>query len=301
MATEIKVTINGPVTLTLNDHSSGAPDYLLTNTPKLLEPPEPDQTSVQRQGEHGVRTGLSRYGPRTLAFEGEILGDSQADRKAKEDDLKRCLSLRALQSFAGEDGYALVGIEDEDGSLKQCYAKIASKLSIDVIEDDPARRGFSFVMLTSDSFLYSQTLRSAAGEETYQGTNFMVAQGVSPKVPFQLYQTTEVSATCENAGTADAPPVVTVTGPTTSPKVTNVTTGQFIVLTGLALADGETVAIDAGRRTILKNDSTDLSAYWGSGSAWWVLAVGENEITLLDATGDALTATCLIQWRDTYA
>ncbi|HYH63212.1 MAG TPA: hypothetical protein VD866_00795 [Urbifossiella sp.] len=301
MATEIKVTIHGPVTLTLNDHSSGAPDYLLVNTPKLLEPPDPDQTTVQRQGEHGVRTSLSLYGPRTLAFEGEIIGDTQAARKVLEDQLKAGLALRALQSFAGEDGYVLVEIEDEDGSLKQCYAKIASKVSIDVIEDDPSRRGFSFVMMTADSFLYGQTLRSASGEETYGGTSFVVAQGVSPTFPFQLYQSTRVSATCTNAGTADAPPVVTITGPTLSPKATNETTGQFIELTGLELEAGETVTIDVGQRTILADDGADLSGHWGSGSTWWVLQSGANEIALLDATGDAIEATCLIQWRDTYS
>jgi phage-related protein len=300
VAAEIKVVIHGPVTLTLNDHSSGAPDYLLRNTSKLLEGPDPEQTTTPRQGEHGVRTSLSQYGARTLVFEGEILGDDQGDRKTLEDLLKQGLSLRALQSYAGPDGFVLVEITDEDGSLKQCYAKIASRVTIDVTDDDPARRGFSFVMLAKDSFLYSQTLRSASGEETFAGTSFTVVQGASPTFPFQLSQSTRISATCDNQGTGDAAPVVTISGPTTSPKVTNVTTGKFIELTGLTLEADESVTIDVGQRTIRDQDDNDLSAYWGSGSTWWVLQAGENEITLLDASPDEIEATCLIQWRDTY-
>ena len=46
--------------------------------------------------------------------------------KTKEEALKKCLSLRSLQDPTSIDSYILVQIEDEDGSLKQCYAQIDS-------------------------------------------------------------------------------------------------------------------------------------------------------------------------------
>lgn len=300
-AAEIKVTIHGPVTVVLNDHSSGPPAYLLRNTPKLVETPEPDQETVRRQGEHGVSTSLSGYGPRTLVFEGEIIADDQDDRKEKEETLKQALSLRALQSYAGPDGLVLVEIEDEDGALKQCYAKIVSKITFDVLDNaDPSRRGFGFVMMAPDSFLYSQTLESESGGETYEGTNFQVVQGVSPTVPFQLYENTPPTVTCDVEGTEDTPPVITITGPTDSPKITNVTTGKFFWLDGLVLEDGQTVTIDMARRRAVDQDGTDVTAYRGSGSTWWVLQVGENEITLLDDTPSEIEATAQVQWRSAY-
>src|SRR4051812_14020629 len=129
-AAEVKVTINGPTPVTFNSYAiDDTPAYLLRNTAELLSPPEPRQTRSERQGEHGVHASLAFYGERVLAFSGEIIGESQADRKAKENDLRACLVLSALQSYAGDDGFRLVEITDEDGVLKQCYAVIASRLT----------------------------------------------------------------------------------------------------------------------------------------------------------------------------
>jgi hypothetical protein len=300
-ANEVSVTINGPVVVTLNDVDAADPGYFLRNTPELLAPPEPEQTRTKRQAGHGIRASLPYYGERTFPFAGEILGSSQADRKTKEDALRRCLGLSAVQSFSGDDGFRLVEITDEDGVTKQTYACIASKLNFAVLDDaDPCRRGFDFVMLAKDSFLYSQTLQSETGDETYEGTNFTVVQGVSPTVPFSLYAVTGESVTCDNGGTADASPIITITGASTSPKVTNATTGLYIELDGLELDAAETVVIDVANHTVELADGTDVSGYWASGSTWWVLTPGENDITLLDATPSGLEATLEVEWRNTY-
>jgi len=300
-AAEVKVTINGPAAVTFNDYSSGTPAYVLRNTPRLLSTLSARRTSSARQGQHGVSDGLSFLGERLLPFEGEILGSSQADRVTKEAALRQCLSLRGLQSQTGEDGYRLVQVTDEDGSLKQLYAKILDPPTFDVLDNtDPSRRSFAFAMVAKDPRIYSQALQSSAGAETFQGTSFQVVQNVSPTVPFSLYGVTGVSLSCVNGGTFDAPPVITITGPTTGPKVTNVTTGEYVQLTGLTLAAGETAAINVSVGTVLKNDGTDLSAYFTAGSSWMVLVPGNNDLTLLDDTPSALSATLSVQWRNTW-
>ena len=295
-----KVTLG---TLVLNSFDLYGKCFTCESVPEMLSSPPVRSSQTPRQGGHGVYDSLSQYGARTLPFEGVLLARTPEERLEMEWALKRYLTLSALQDYATSDGYVLVKIELEDGTLMQCYAKIASAVQFFYREESPGRhmmRGFRFSMVAKDPNLYSQTLKTESGGETYAGTNFQVIQGVSPTVPSQLYSLTPLTATCENLGTSDAPPVITITGPTTSPKVTNVTTGKFIELTGLTLGNGESVTIDVSRGSIELEDGTDVSAYWGSGSDWWVLIPGENEITLLDGNPSLIGATAEISWRDVW-
>lgn len=297
---EVQITIGDIV---FNDFTDRTRFYKVDNPRELLSTLNTERTESARQGEHGTIDSLSRYGSRTLPFSGEIVAPTLADRVAMERALQRALALSAVQDFATNDGYILVKFRLEDGQLTQCYAKILQPPSFSFREEIAARHlisRFSFAMIAKDPRLYSQTLKSASGSETYDGTNFSVVEGESPTVPFTLYENTIMTATCENEGTFDAPPVITISGPTLSPRITNVTTGKYIELTDLELEDGESVEINVGKRTIEKNDGTDLSAYFGAGSTWFVLVFGENVLTLLDGSPSLIEATALIQWRDTF-
>lgn len=303
--TEVLVTIVGGTTVVFNDYSGGTPTYVLRNTDKLLEPPSPRQTKTDKQASHGVSDSLSFYDERILTFDGEIDGSSQSDRKTKEEALKQCLALPLLESYASADGYYLIQITDEDGALKQCYAKIVSGPSMAILDDaDPSRRGFAFVMMAKDPFLYGQTLNTQSGNETSQGTNFTVIQGTSPKIPFTLYDATPTSITCTNSGPLAAPTLIIIYGPTTSPEVLNQTTGVFMTLTGLTLASGERVEMDFNAKSITKYDAsetaTNASGYLSADSNWISLAPGANVITLLDSNPDVLSATISVKWRNTY-
>ena len=305
---ELLVTINGNVAITFNDFSSGAPAYLLHNTPEILSTLTTRQTKNPKQGAHGIVDSLTFYDDRPLTFDGEIIGASQADRKAKEEALKQCLALATFQSFAGNDGYMLVQFTDEDGALKQCYAKVVTPPKFGVIDTtDPSRRTFGFVMMAKDPNIYSQTLQTQTGTETFQGTNFMVVQSSAPSVPFQLYQYTAPSLTCVNGGTKDAPPVITINGPTQSPVVKNTTSGVFMDLSGaggLTLLAGEKVVIDVSGYSITKydvsNNQTNASGYLTAASNWILLLAGSNALTLLDASPTTIAATISVKWRSTY-
>ncbi len=297
---EIQITIGDIV---FNDFTDRTTFYKVDNPRELISTLNTERTETARQGEHGTNDSLSRYGSRTLPFSGEIVAPSIAARVAMERVLQRTLALSAIQDYATNDGYILVQFKLEDGTLVQCYAKILQPPTFSFREEIPGRHlisRFSFAMVAKDPRLYSQTLKSETGEETFHGTSFTVVEGVSPKVPFQLYENTSITATCDNDGTFDAPPVITISGPTVSPTITNETTGKYIELTDLELEDGESVEINIGKRTIEKNDGTDLSGYFGLGSTWFVLIVGENELTLLDDSPSLIEATALIQWRDTF-
>ena len=300
MISDAKITIGS---ITFNDFSNPTKFYKVDNLPELLTTLSTESSQNALQGDHGVSDSLSYYGPRTLPFSGEIIAPTQAERIAMERALHQELRLHAIQDYASNDGYILVLFELEDGTELQCYAKIMQPPAMYYREDKirpHLMRRFSFSMIAKDPRLYSQTLSEETGEETYEGTNFSVIQGSSPTVPFQLYQNTVVTATCDNGGNFDAPPAIVITGPTDGPVITNVTTGKFIDLDGLVLEDGESVTIDVAKKTILKNDDTDLSAYFASGSTWLVLVPGENDFELLDDSPSELEAGCTIYWRDAY-
>src|SRR5207249_3798324 len=128
---------------------------------------------------------------------------------------------------------------------------------------------------------YSQTLQTQSALETVIGTNFMVVQSVAPTVPFQLYKFTFPSITCVNNGTVDAPPVLTINGPTASPKISNVLSGVTMDLSasgGLTLLAGERVVIDVNAASITKYDvsnvATNASGYLTAASGWIFIKPG---------------------------
>lgn len=290
--------------LILGKYTKPGESYKVDNFPEILSTVDVRTSQQPLQGEHGVYQAPSLYGARTLAFSGEIVAPSQTTRLSMENTMIQELRLAALQGFAdGSDGQILVKFDLEDGKAVQCYARVIQAPQFSYRQEFGGRhrvRVFSFALLAKDPNLYSQSLQSASGTESFEGTNFTIVQGSTFKIPFQLYQNTPLTATVTNAGNHDAPPVITITGPTTSPKITNVTTGKLIVLTGLTLTAGQSVVIDVNKRTIKRNDGTDLSGYFGSGSSWWVLGPGSNSITFVDATQSQIQATAQIQWRDTY-
>ncbi|WP_244204181.1 phage distal tail protein [Streptomyces africanus] len=89
------------------------------------------------------------------------------------------------------------------------------------------------------------------------------------------------SVTVDNDGDDDAFPVWTITGPATSVSLTNVTTGEVLVL-NRTVTIGDTIVIDTRERqqTALLNGTTNLWGDLSDASTMWVLEPGLNDLTL---------------------
>ncbi len=302
MAAEITVSIGS---IAFNDYTPGSavPDssYLLRKTPDIINNIRTRVGTTPKQSEHGVFDSLSFYSERTMPFEGIIVAPSQLQRVAMETALKQQLSLSSFQDYAGDDGYKLVTLTLEDATEVQIYAKIIDPPRFDVVDSaDPKMREFSFVMMARDPIFYGTELKEASGTEGTAGTNFTVRTNDSPTIPFKIFLQTSLAFTCDNAGTMQSPPIITISGPTDSPQVTNRTTGVFMLLDGLTLVDGESVTIDVLGKTILKDNGDDLSGYLSATSDWIYLDPGDNEMSATDATASELELTITMQWRDAY-
>ena len=89
------------------------------------------------------------------------------------------------------------------------------------------------------------------------------------------------SVTVDNDGDDDAFPVWTITGPATAVSLTNVSTGEVLVLTH-TITLGDTVVIDTRERqqTAVLNGSTNLWGDLSDASTMWALQPGINDLTL---------------------
>ncbi|WP_256123047.1 phage tail domain-containing protein [Streptomyces sp. LUP47B] len=89
------------------------------------------------------------------------------------------------------------------------------------------------------------------------------------------------SVTVDNDGDDDAFPVWTITGPATAVSLTNVTTGDVLVLAH-TITVGDTIVIDTRERqqTALLNGATNLWGDLSDASTMWALEPGINDLTL---------------------
>lgn len=99
------------------------------------------------------------------------------------------------------------------------------------------------------------------------------------------------SVTVDNDGDDDAFPVWTIKGPATSATLTNVTTGQTLVLTR-TLTASDTVVIDTRerRQSALLNGVTNLWPHLSDSSTLWPLELDRNELTLTIAYSTSATS-----------
>lgn len=89
------------------------------------------------------------------------------------------------------------------------------------------------------------------------------------------------SVSVDNDGDDNAFPVWTVTGPATAISLTNVTTGDVLVL-ARTITVGDTVVIDTRERqqTAVLNGTTNLWGDISDASTMWALEPGHNDLTL---------------------
>jgi hypothetical protein len=102
--------------------------------------------------------------------------------------------------------------------------------------------------------------------------------------------------TATNEGEYPAPWSATIAGPVTDPRIENVTTGQTIGFVG-SLAAGEELVIDSKERSVLLDGVASRYSWLTSGSEWFALAPGDNQIRLAGAAG---AGSLTLSFRSTW-
>lgn len=100
----------------------------------------------------------------------------------------------------------------------------------------------------------------------------------------------------ENAGSALAPWVATLTGPLSSPRISLVGGGGVLELAGFSLADGQQLVLDSAERSVILNGSA--SRYGAlTQREWFDLPAGSSSVQLNASSG---SGTLSLSWRDTW-
>jgi phage-related protein len=241
---------------TVNDHSG-------------LDSPDIRLSSYNRPGEHGAIVSNQLYGGRTITIQGRIAGSSMQQYMQNRRSLQN--TLRIIKDANTVSQPVLLRFQTTDDLQLQASIYAASKF--DLREKSPIFCEFFLELFAADPNLYDQSLQvatvtpPAGGGATY------------PVIyPVNYSAKTGGSAVINNAGDANTYPLLTFTGPLTSPFVINTTTGETFKVNA-TLNTGDTLLCDMTTKTMLLNTTTNAMNYFDPSNIWMSLQPGDNNIT----------------------
>jgi len=237
---------------------------------------------VQRAGDHGAWPTPQFYAARAVTLTVQATARTQALRDVARAFLHQAIPVGSDSSLAtlrwDEPTPVQLGVR-RSGRIAETYMTLT-----DVV--------FSVPLIAPDPRKYGTVLRTASS------TQAPTAAGLAPPLtpPLTLPAgAPPMLVSCTNLGSFETRPLVTITGPITTPSVVNVTTGQAITFTGMVLASTDVLTVD-----LLAKQAALNGVYRPAdpSSSWWVLPPGT---TTVQVTGTASTgAQMTVAWRDAW-
>jgi len=234
-----------------------------------------------REGEHGESPAPNpKLQARTLQLTGRIDAPTRLLRQQSEHRLQAALGL-ALFDLTVVDGIPLTVRAQRSGEIS-------------VVDDTDCNATWQAELKCPDPRRYGDAQQLALGLPAMTG-------GLRFPLRFPVRFTgssTSGDGTVENAGNETAPATVTFTGPLTTPRLTNLATGQWVQYND-TLADGEFVVLYLRNPLVALLQGTALRTGKVStgGGGTWGITPGPNAITF---RADAGTGTAQLDFADTY-
>lgn len=211
------------------------------------------------------------------------------------------------QEFYGP-GTTAVALSVMDGNLHDyffvCYDSV-----MHVYEDDTLKAEFGTLsgITFEHAASYWRGSTNAEWDETVTHAAFyakaLSADERAGIIALANAPITEFSLTLTNAGSSDEFPIIVLTGPLVSPKVTNLATGEVLDFTGTTIAAGKTYTIDTryGRKSVTDSDAVNRIAALSNASnlATFHLKAGVNLFTL-SATSTDTNSEVTVYYYDRY-
>lgn len=154
-----------------------------------------------------------------------------------------------------------------------------------------------FGAFAEDPRIYDNSLISSTihlGATVLSGFSFSLAFSFS----FGGVSTTTDQAFLAVAGNRPTPPIFTITGPVADPRILNDTTGSEMIFSGITLAGGETLVVDAKSKTVRLNGTTNRRNTLQA-PTWFYLQPGNNTIRFRAASSDP-SATLKTEYRPAW-
>jgi hypothetical protein len=183
-----------------------------------------------------------------------------------------------------------------DNSQRELYCRYAGGLEILESTDSKGfcRQKIILVLKAFDPFWYD-TNTIVQTFTTGQPATFF------PFFPLRLSSSTVFAdVTIDNTGDIETWPEWIITGPGNGIILRNLTTGEVLNL-NTTLQDGETITIDTrpGKKTVKKNDGTNLFGSLSDDSSLWALRQGKNNVRI-EMSSATNNSSVQLSYRNRY-
>lgn len=219
-------------------------------------------------GVDGGYVSSQLYGFRTIILQGFYIGQTCEEADNLRHELMTKLHIRYLYpvyitTFSGKHYFVEGYITDVKADITNIRS---GEFQVTILCPDPIIYDGGDG-LTSDSAWFEQTFyKEKAGgfDIEYQVPVHWVAGQMATGI--------------DNLGSVEAYPIITLRGQFTNPKITNLTTNEFIQLERTT-TDGDEIVIDMRERIITLN-GVSIASNRDINSSWWKLVQGTNKILL---------------------
>lgn len=235
--------------------------------------PELRTSDVVRPRDHGMLAGADYFGGRTITIEVIVAAASKATLETK-------LLALSRMPMGGQTESQLVFQLPGQGK-RYVNARLRRR-------GYPVEFGYAngrAVMIALQFFATDPRIYDLTGS-TFSINLPVASGGLGWAVSWPVAWSTSTSGTVTytNSGNFESRPVVTFTGPLTSPSIQNVTTGLTWAC-NFDLQTGDTLVVDFMARTVLLNGTASRYSYVLPTSSWWVLVPGANQLRITASSG----------------
>lgn len=234
--------------------------------------------------QYGSRARQLKVAPREVDLPFLIKGASRQELRTKVREI--------INTFNPMIGDGRLQVTSYDGSQRELYCRYAGGLEFE--ESGLNFQKFILVLRAFDPFWYDTNTIVETFTIGEPATFF-------PMFPLRLSSSTVFAdTTIENSGDVETWPEWIIKGPGEKIIFYNLTTGEKLFL-NTSLLEGETITIDLkpGKKTIKKNDGTNLFGTLTDDSTLWALQQGVNNIRI-EMSNATLQSSVQLSYKNRY-
>jgi len=274
----------------------GAPPYVITSLDGIGTP-DWDALETKAPYQDGATDIGGTFQTRDITVEGALAPQTMSGIAAA-----RRLMVQVLNP---KNGAGTLDYINELGAWRITAKPVSSPTFSSKDATDPYQR---FQIVFHASTPYWMDVSDTVKTLTEAGTGFAIpAAGIGIPANGLAIETVATingkSIIVNNSGDVPCPVLIRFYGETTNPKISNVTTGEYIrIVKTIALGDYVEVNTAFGANTVVISESgsiTNASMYLDLLSTFLKLAVGNNQLTFTDE-GAAAGSSATITYRNRY-
>lgn len=277
---------SSPLSIDFGQTDASGVTWLLQSVQGWDSPPTAVGQVIQKSADHGGYATSQYFGPRLITLTVMASAPDQATRDMARAQMQQTVPVSDLGTFTyGEPVPKLAYVRrNASAGVTETYMTLCDvSFQIPLVAPDPRKYDPDV-----------QTLSSVTATPPPVPLSLPFSSGFPVTFPSQVPPGTQ-GILASNNGTFETRPLITITGPITSPSIINGSTGQAVTFTGLVLPANAQLILDMDSRQAFVSTvfyPADPS------SSWWVLESGQTLIymTGTSASGSVLQASWASAW-----